>query len=145
MPNDHDAEIKRFVERALADHTTLAMQRISVNVAQGVVTLDGLAEWEFQRDEAERLARACARVRDVTNLIKVRPGACGAVVIEQCIARAFERQAMLDASNVHVAVHDSTAVLSGGVPSLRHLHLAQSAASAVAGITSVESHLTVGS
>ena len=63
-------------------------------------------------------------VRHVTNSIQLKPRA-GVKAVERQIARAFGRQASLDARGVQVTVHDSTAVLTGHVRSLVERRIAR--------------------
>jgi osmotically-inducible protein OsmY len=48
-------------------------QRLDVTVSKGWVTLKGDVEWQYQRQDAERVVRRFAGVKGVTNLIIVRP------------------------------------------------------------------------
>jgi osmotically-inducible protein OsmY len=137
-----DTDIAESIAHRLAWDATTPKGSVKAEVANGVVTLRGTVEWEFQRRETVRLARDVIGVRDVINAIALKPGpTVGAV--ERHIASALGRQASLDARDVRVTVHDSTAVLSGHVHSLAEERTAVSAAYAAPGITNVESHLTV--
>ena len=88
---------------------------VKAEVVDGIVTLKGTIDWEFQRHEAARLVRGVIGVRDVKNLIELKPRPGDSQAVEIKIASAFGRQASLDARRIHVAVRDSTAVLSGHV------------------------------
>jgi osmotically-inducible protein OsmY len=72
--------------------------------------------------------------------LKGRPNA---ETVERHIARAFGRQAALDAHGIHVALQGSTAVLTGKVSSLAEERIARNAAFAAPGIRTIESDLIV--
>jgi osmotically-inducible protein OsmY len=137
-----DTDIAESIAQRLAWHATIPRESVKAEVAGAVVTLRGAVEWEFQRREAVRLARDVIGVRNVINLIELKPGPV-VKAVERQIAGAFGRQASLDARGVHVTVHDSTAVLTGQVHSIAEQRIARSAAYAAPGIATVESHLTV--
>jgi len=134
--------IAESIAHHLAWNATIPPDTIKAEVARGTVTLRGSAEWEFQRRQAARLVRDVLGVRDVHNLIELKPRPA-VEAIEHQIGSAFDRQAALDARGVQVTVHGSTAVLAGHVHSLAEQRIAQSAAYAAPGITAVDSHLTV--
>jgi osmotically-inducible protein OsmY len=105
--------------------------------------LHGTVDWEYQRHEAARLCRGVIGVRNVTNLIELKPRPGAGARVENAIANAFARQASIDARKIHVAVRDSTAVLSGHVHSVAEERIATNAAYAAPGIETVESHLAI--
>jgi osmotically-inducible protein OsmY len=89
-----DADVRADVGQALAlnDHIPATVQ---ASVEAGLVTLSGVAAWQFQRDEAEL---ACAAVPGVTGVdvaISLRPAPADGD-IEQAISAAFGRSARLD-------------------------------------------------
>ena len=137
-----DTDIAESIANRLAWHATIPKDSTKAEVADGSVTLRGTVEWDYQRREAARLARDVIGVRNVSNLIALKPRPA-AKEVERQIASAFGRQASLDARGVQVTVRDATAVLSGHVRSLAEQRIARTAAFAAPGVTSVESHLTV--
>lgn len=92
---------------------------VKAEAVDGIVTLKGTVDWE-------------------SNVTRWDPQA-----VEIKIASAFGRQASLDARRIHVAVRDSTAVLSGHVHSFAEERSARYAAHAAPGITKVECRLTI--
>lgn len=137
-----DTDIAESIAHHLQWNATIPRDSVKAEVASGAVTLRGTVEWEFQRRDAARLARDVMGVRYVNNLIELKPRPA-VKAVEHQIAKAFGRQASLDARGVRVTVHDSTAVLSGHVHSLAEQRTARSAAYAAPGVARVESHLTV--
>ena len=73
MLNPH-LELTVHDEVMNALHWTFAIprHRVSANVAQGVVTLEGLVEWPYQKSCAEATVRRVSGVIDVRNQITVR-------------------------------------------------------------------------
>ena len=145
LPDSHvrdDTDIAQAIAHHLAWTSTIPKESVKAEIADGAVTLRGTVQWEFERREAARVARDVIGVRNVINLIELKPSPA-VKTVERQIASAFGRQASLDARGVHVTVHDSKAVLSGHVHSLAEQRIARTAAYAAPGIASVESHLTV--
>jgi osmotically-inducible protein OsmY len=67
-----DPEIARDVAKAAKVNLLAPDTEIKVVVREGFVTLEGTAEWDFQRRDAESCARNIAGVRGVMNCIKVK-------------------------------------------------------------------------
>src|SRR5690242_13575681 len=65
-----DADIAAAAVHALQWDSLVPDQSIKVKVSQGLVTLEGDVEWEFEKRAAERAVRNLAGVRGVVNLIK---------------------------------------------------------------------------
>jgi hypothetical protein len=76
MPSEESvspaAAIARAAEYALRSVPDIP-EGLTVEVADGHVTLRGEAAWEYEREAAERAVRAAAGVRAITNLIRLRP------------------------------------------------------------------------
>src|SRR5258705_5978546 len=68
-----DADIAAAAVRALEWDAFLSPEKIDVTVSRGWVTLKGEVEWQFQRQDAERVLRRLTGVKGVTNLISVQP------------------------------------------------------------------------
>ena len=71
-PNAGDAELARAVRGALEWGIVVPTDRIQATVANGCVTLRGSVDLWSQYDEAERLTRNLAGVRDVENLLTLQ-------------------------------------------------------------------------
>jgi len=68
-----DATLFRSVQRRLLDDRELEDQAVAVQVAQGVVTLQGTVHDQKDRARAEEVARATPGVITIDNRIEVRP------------------------------------------------------------------------
>lgn len=72
-PSRTDPDIALEVSRALAWKALVPADQVQVTISRGAVTLRGEVDWEYERRAAERAVRRLSGVRDVINLIKVRP------------------------------------------------------------------------
>jgi osmotically-inducible protein OsmY len=140
-PRD-DSDIARAIAHVLEWNTNIPEGKVQARVQAGWVTLDGEAEWDYQRHEVERMVRHVRGVVGVTNNIVVTPPVSPARVQAE-IEEAFKREAEVDARHISVAVSDHTAKLYGHVHSLNEADAATAAAAAAPGVASVESHLVV--
>src|SRR5437879_2524182 len=68
-----DADIAAAAVRALEWDALVPTERLDVTVSKGWVTLRGEVEWQYQRQDTERVVRRLSGVRGVTNLITVKP------------------------------------------------------------------------
>src|SRR5437016_2068209 len=69
-----DADIAAAAVRALEWDAFVPIEKLDVTVSKGWVTLKGEVEWQFQKEDAERVVRRLSGVKGVTNLIVVKPG-----------------------------------------------------------------------
>jgi osmotically-inducible protein OsmY len=67
-----DADIAAAAVRALEWDAFVPIDRLDVTVSQGWVTLKGEVEWQYQKQDAERVVRRLTGVKGVTNLIAVK-------------------------------------------------------------------------
>ena len=137
-----DADIAAAAVRALEWDAAIPNDRIQVTVSKGWVTLRGEVEWQFQRQEAERVVRRLTGVKGVTNHITVKPHATPSE-IKKKIEDALVRNAEVDASRIKVEVQGSKAVLKGTVRSWTEREEAERAAWLAPGIEAVDNRIEV--
>ncbi len=137
-----DTQIAEAVLNSLKWHSVVPDDKIQVKVENGVITLDGKVEWEYQRNLAKTAVANIMGVRDIINNIIVSAKTTPDDV-KQRIAAAFHRSARIDAKKISVEIIDNKAILSGKVRSLAEKEEAEEAAWYAPGITTVESHLEV--
>jgi osmotically-inducible protein OsmY len=112
-------------------------------VEDGVVTLTGTVEWQYERDEADSVAGNLLGVVAIENDIDLADTTPSSTDVEKKIKKAFSRNAKLDANALTVATSYGTVTLSGQVGSWDEHDDAVAAAWAAPGVKSVEDLLTV--
>lgn len=137
-----DTEIARAAVRALEWNTELAHHGVRVTVKDGLVTLEGVLDWEFQRNEARRAVEHLMGVRGVLNLVTLRHRVLPQAV-EERLRAAFGRGAGVDAHGVRVGTIGGRVILTGTVRSWTEHAEVERAAWSVPGVTQVENNLVV--
>ncbi len=118
--------------------------QISVSVAQGVVTLQGVVESEFSKKRVEWTASRVEGVKSIRNLLQVQPGAVTKPdwLLKEDVERELIWSPLVPARAVCVQVADGVVYLRGEVPDLDAVYSAISNAYQ-AGAKKVRSYLTV--
>ena len=137
-----DADIAKAAVDAIRWHVYLPEDKLKVKVEDGVVTLDGNVEWQFQKEKAVDVVRHLTGVRGVVNLIKVHPRIT-AGDIRARIHKALERTAMEDSESVKVSVYESEVVLTGQVRTWKEREDAVRSAWSAPGVTKVVNNIKI--
>jgi osmotically-inducible protein OsmY len=137
-----DPDIAEAAVRALEWDAFLPTDKLDVTVSKGWVTLKGEVEWQFQKQDAERVVRRLTGVKGVTNLIVVKPRLTPSD-LKQKIEQALVRTAELDARKIAVEVQGSKVILKGTVRSWAERQEAERAAWSAAGVTSVDNQIAI--
>lgn len=137
-----DHEIAKRILDLFAWTVAIPEHEIGVKVERGWVTLSGKVDWHYQAEAAKKAVAEISGVTGVTNhvLVAQRPAASD---IRQRIMDAFRRQANLDAEGVTVALEGGTVKLGGKVRAWYERQVAEEAAWAAPGVTSVEDRIMV--
>jgi len=145
LPGDSrrtDTDLASAAVRALEWDVQVPHQQIKLRAADGWITLEGLVEWQFQREAAERAVRHLLGVKGVSNQITLIARVTPAD-LKNRIEAALKRSAELEARKIRVATKGGTVVLDGTVHSWAERDEAERAVWAAPGVAVVEDHLAV--
>jgi osmotically-inducible protein OsmY len=137
-----DADIAAAAVKALAWDALVPTEKVHVTVSKGWVTLKGSVDWQYQRDEAERVVRRLTGVKGVTNLVTITQRPAPAE-IKKKIEEALTRTAQSDAQKITVEVEGSKVILKGTVRSWAEREEAARQAWAAPGVISVDNRITI--
>jgi len=133
------------IASAAANHLNWNSQvpdTIKLKVSNGWITLEGTAEWQYQKDEAARAVRSLRGVKAVSNEIGLKP-TVNTTGIKVKIEDALKRDAQIEAKDITVETSGALVTLRGHVHSWRERDDAEHAAFSAPGVGSVSNLLTV--
>jgi osmotically-inducible protein OsmY len=137
-----DDEIAKRALNIIAWDTTIPDDKIQVKVQNGLITLSGEVKWNFEKIAAENAVRKLSGVVGVVNLITVHPHV-DALNVKHRIEEALKRNAEVDAGGISVGVSGGKVTLEGKVRAWHERDVAERAAWAAPGVTTVEDRLTI--
>jgi osmotically-inducible protein OsmY len=137
-----DDEIAASAVRALEADTLLVGKNLQITVDRAWITVRGEVEWNFQKEDAERILRRLWGVKGVTNLITVKTRPVPAELKDK-IEKALVRTAQFDAQRISIDVHGSRAILKGTVRSWAEREEAERTAWLAPGVTQVDNRIQV--
>ena len=138
-----DADIAGAARRALEWSATVPEKSVQIRVEKGWVTLEGVVEWQFQRQDAHNVVAHLLGVKGVSNMVTLKPKPTS-VDIHAHIEAAFKRSSALDAGKVKVEVTGGAVTLRGQLPNWTEIDAAGLAAWNAAGVMSVNNQLNIG-
>lgn len=143
-PSHHrsDSDIAMAAERSFGWHAMVPADRIQVIVEKGWVTLKGEVDWNYQREEAEKVTRSLMGVVGVSNCITLKQRIMAADVARH-ILEALTRHADKEARGITVTVDGDKVTLHGDVDSWAERSSVYAAAWAAPGVRSVINELNV--
>jgi osmotically-inducible protein OsmY len=137
-----DPEIARDAVAVIKSQLPISSEKIKVVVKNGWITLEGQAEWQYQRSTAENAVRRIKGIKGVSNMIQLKPHAQPSE-IKKKIQDAFRRNAEVDSNRIIVEADGSVVTLKGTVRSWIEREEAERAAWAAPGVTSVVDQVVV--
>jgi osmotically-inducible protein OsmY len=137
-----DENLRGDVLEALMLESSVPMT-VDAQASDGVVTLTGTVEWQYQRQAAESRTASVPGVACIDNAITLAP-AIAAGAVADAIRRAFRRDAVLDTARLSAEIGPAgRAILSGTVGSLAARDRAVAAAWSAAGVVDVDDRIGV--
>jgi osmotically-inducible protein OsmY len=137
-----DPEIARDAVAALKNELPYSSEHIKVVAKNGWVTLEGEAEWQFQRSRAEAAVRRIKGIKGVSNLIMPKPRVAPSDIKEK-IEEAFKRSAEVDASRITVEANGGEVTLRGTVRSWAERQEAERTAWQAPGVIKVTNQIAI--
>jgi osmotically-inducible protein OsmY len=138
-----DADIAESARSALQLDSRIPADRVKVIVSHGWVTLEGTADYYYQKAAAESQVRYLTGVKGVTNAIEVVPPTLSPTDVKTRIEDALKRAAQLDASKINVETKGRKVILTGTVHSWVESREAELAAWSGPGVSEVQNKLVV--
>jgi osmotically-inducible protein OsmY len=140
-----DPELTREAVAALKRQLPLYWEHIRPIVHQGSVTLEGVVDANYQREEAEGAVRRVRGVACVVNAIGLAPGAhtVRPEEVKRLIEESFRHSGQHDASDIRVEANGTRVTLRGRVPTWAERSQAERSAWSAPGVQSVRNELRV--
>lgn len=145
QPRTSDDELVKRAINMLSWDSVVPSEAIQVTVHNGLVTLTGKVNWQYQKSSAERGIRGLSGVRGVINNIEIEPHA-RAESVKSKIEAALKRHAEVEAKDIRVTVRDDSEVLlEGKVQSWDEKVAVENAAWSAPGVKNVRDRLIIAS
>jgi osmotically-inducible protein OsmY len=138
-----DSDIAESIVHVLTHNVSLPSSNIQAEVRQGLVTLLGKVDWQYQRQHVETQIAHVSGVQGVSNQIELLPRVTPEDVKEQ-IEKALERNAELEAQHVSVEVIGDEVILGGSVKAFYERNIIEAAAWSAPGVLRVTDKISVG-
>lgn len=137
-----DETVARRAHERLSSNHAVPIDRLHVSVTDGIVTLRGDVDWQYQREAALYDLRHLSCVRDVRCDVTIKPPVEG-VEISRRIHDALERLGLNTGDKIVVKIAGSDVTLAGSVNSWHEKGMAESIAWSVPGVSHVNNHISV--
>ncbi len=112
-----DSEITKEVLAALKSEWSVPEGKVNVSVEDGLVKLEGILHWHYQKDAVSHSIKNLLGVKSVSNNIRIESETQNTIE-QKDIVNAIARSWLFEDNNIQVKVSDKTVILSGTVTSL---------------------------
>ena len=137
-----DTEIANEVLNAWKWNWEVPEDKIKVKVENGLVTLEGELEWNYQREASKKAIKNLSGVMGVTNNIKIKSETHDAIE-KKAIECALERNSSIDELGIQVDVAGNNVTLTGTVNSFYAKDEAEQIAWNAPGVWTVDNELAI--
>lgn len=137
-----DDEIAKRAVAMLKWSTVVPADKVHVRVEKGWVTLTGSLDWNYQKVGAADALKGLHGVTGITDHIELLPRV-SSLDVKTHIENALRRNAEIEANGITVKVTGNKVTLEGNVRAWHERRVAEQAAWATPGVTTVEDRLTI--
>ena len=138
-----DSEIAQAARLAIQWSVAIAEEQIQIMVEQGIITLEGAVDWQYQKQNVYDAVIHLRGVQGIHNRITLKPYLTSTDVREK-IEAAFKRSANFNAKQVYVSVDNGNVTLEGNLPTWTERDTASRVAWNAAGVMTVNNQIMVG-
>jgi osmotically-inducible protein OsmY len=137
-----DEGLAERIANVLKWNVSIPGKDIKATVKNGIVTLTGQVDWQYQRSNILRNIEHVGGVVNVVDHITLKPMA-SATDVQKKIKDALQRHADVEASKVAVTVANGVVTLNGTVESMEEMDRVEDAAWTAPGVLKVVDNLRV--
>lgn len=137
-----DDEIAKRAVNAITWNISIPKDKVQVKVQDGLITLTGKLEWQYQKNAAAEAVSGLAGVVGVANQIEITPRA-SVSDIKKRIQDALKRDAETEAQAIRVNVLDGKVTLEGKVRAWSERQAAERAAWSSPGVRTVDDRISI--